>query len=150
VARNPCQKSTADFVRIVGQYEQAPFKLRFQHPVLGDQVLIAQQQFLVHRSRDVGQDSCPVHSPFPIHRDSTLRRIVRNTTSHEQTPAQGPEPDRETIEYSTRLSFFNFTANQYFKQFFCPLYLHLGLKTTEAHSSDRETGQPILLTLGKG
>jgi hypothetical protein len=44
----------------VGQ-EQTPLDLFPQNAVFGSQVLIAQQQFLVYRPRDVGQDTRPIH-----------------------------------------------------------------------------------------
>ena len=51
------------------------------------------QQFLVHRSRDVGKDSCPVHRRLPIRRVLTMQRIVRNTASlkHESADRHLPE-----------------------------------------------------------
>jgi hypothetical protein len=34
-----------------------------ENPVLGRQILVSQQQFLVHRSGDVGQHARPNHLP---------------------------------------------------------------------------------------
>src|ERR1035437_2998663 len=46
---------------------QPPLQLAPQNPVFSSQILIPQQQLLVHRPRNVGQDTCPLHeSPPPI------------------------------------------------------------------------------------
>src|SRR5664279_642931 len=40
---------------------QAPLQLGLQDPVFSSQILIPQQQLIVHRPGDVGQDACPLH-----------------------------------------------------------------------------------------
>src|SRR6266481_871166 len=44
---------------------QAPLHLGLQDPVFSGQILIPQQQLLVHGPRDVGQDTCPLHKCPP-------------------------------------------------------------------------------------
>src|SRR5665647_2949948 len=45
---------------------QPPLQLAPQNPVFSSQILIPQQQLLVHRPRNVGQDTCPLHESPPI------------------------------------------------------------------------------------
>jgi hypothetical protein len=45
---------------------QPPLQLAPQDPVFSSQILIPQQQLLVHRPGDVGQDTCPLHESPPI------------------------------------------------------------------------------------
>src|SRR5450759_3606843 len=45
---------------------QPPLQLAPQDPVFSSQILIPQQQLLVHRPRNVGQDTCPLHESPPI------------------------------------------------------------------------------------
>src|SRR5450830_410449 len=45
---------------------QPPLQLAPQDPVFSSQILIPQQQLMVHRPRNVGQDTCPLHESPPI------------------------------------------------------------------------------------
>src|SRR5450830_691409 len=46
---------------------QAPLQLGLQDPVFSSQILISQQQLLVHGPRDAGQDTSPLHkSPLCV------------------------------------------------------------------------------------
>src|ERR1017187_9021091 len=45
---------------------QPPLQLAPQNPVFSSQILIPQQQLMVHRPRNVGQDTCPLHESPPI------------------------------------------------------------------------------------
>src|SRR5450759_3357998 len=45
---------------------QPPLQLAPQNPVFSSQILVPQQQLLVHRPRNVGQDTCPLHESPPI------------------------------------------------------------------------------------
>src|ERR1019366_428708 len=45
---------------------QPPLQLAPQNPVFSSQILVPQQQLMVHRPSDVGQDTCPLHASPPI------------------------------------------------------------------------------------
>src|ERR1035437_2357658 len=45
---------------------QPPLQLAPQNPVFSSQILVPQQQLMVHRPSDVGQDTCPLHESPPI------------------------------------------------------------------------------------
>src|ERR1019366_5874192 len=44
---------------------QPPLQLAPQNPVFSSQILVPQQQLMVHRPRNVGQDTCPLHESPP-------------------------------------------------------------------------------------
>src|SRR5674476_180490 len=45
---------------------QPPLQLAPQDPVFSSQILVPQQLLMVHRPRNVGQDTCPLHESPPI------------------------------------------------------------------------------------
>jgi hypothetical protein len=49
--------------------EQSTLGLSFENPVFSDEMLFAQEKFLVHRSSDIGQQARPIPSNPP-----TLKR----------------------------------------------------------------------------
>src|SRR5450759_3637839 len=53
---------------------QPPLQLAPQDPVFSSQILIPQQQLLVHRPRNVGQDTCPLHESPPPHLSADPQR----------------------------------------------------------------------------
>src|SRR5450759_3108666 len=62
-SRRPISPS---FARSASESFSRPLQLAPQNPVFSSQILIPQQQFLVHRPCDVGQDTCPLHESPPI------------------------------------------------------------------------------------
>src|SRR5262245_14307053 len=44
------------------------FELGLQDAVFGGQIFVPRQQLLINRPRDVGQDTSPNHSRFPLRR----------------------------------------------------------------------------------
>src|SRR5665647_1673950 len=64
---------------------QPPLQLAPQNPVFSSQILIPQQQLLVHRPRNVGQDTCPLHESPPICppiREGALNRPKKPSGRH--------------------------------------------------------------------
>src|SRR5450759_246165 len=56
---------------------QPSLQLGLQDPVFSSQILIPQQQLMVHRPRDVGQDTCPLHkSPLCARRSARAPLIA--------------------------------------------------------------------------
>src|SRR5450830_20990 len=56
---------------------QPPLQLAPQDPVFSSQILVPQQQLLVHRHRNVGQDTCPLHkSPLCARRSARAPLIA--------------------------------------------------------------------------
>src|ERR1035437_2199346 len=56
---------------------QPPLQLAPQNPVFSSQILIPQQQLMVHRPSDVGQDTCPLHkSPLCARRSARAPLIA--------------------------------------------------------------------------
>src|SRR5450759_541837 len=56
---------------------QPPLQLAPQDPVFSSQILIPQQQLLVHRPPNVGQDTCPLHeSPLCARRSARAPLIA--------------------------------------------------------------------------
>jgi len=65
-------------LRSLGVRELRPtLQLASQDLVLSGEIFIPQQQFLVHRPADVGQDTCPLHGPPPF-----ARRFAMGTIDH--------------------------------------------------------------------
>ena len=77
-AENLAAQSTTDFAQrsSFGVRELQPsFQLGLQDAVFGSQIFISQQQLLVHRPRDVGQDACPIHTcSLPQHPTGAVHR----------------------------------------------------------------------------
>src|SRR6266508_1140794 len=90
---------------------QPPLQLCFQDAVFGGQIFISQQQLLVHRPGDVGQDARPIHSSSdspsaPI----KLSRTSSPAPSGEATPEGDKSPPFLQFQFfdlagSTRKSF---------------------------------------------
>ena len=59
-----------------------------RHAVFGGQILILQQQLLVHGPRDVGQHARPLHGPPPLARRSAMGAIDRAKKRSGQRPAR--------------------------------------------------------------
>src|SRR5664280_1792519 len=56
---------------------QPPLQLAPQDPVFSSQILVPQQQLMVHRPSDVGQDTCPLHkSPLCARRSARAPLIA--------------------------------------------------------------------------
>src|ERR1035441_6272215 len=56
---------------------QPPLQLAPQNPVFSSQILVPQQQLMVHRPSDVGQDTCPLHkSPLCARRSARAPLIA--------------------------------------------------------------------------
>src|SRR5664280_2113194 len=59
---------------------QPPLQLAPQNPVFSSQILVPQQQLMVHRPSDVGQDTCPLHkSPLCARRSARAPLIAPKT-----------------------------------------------------------------------
>src|ERR1035437_6584112 len=64
---------------------QPPLQLAPQNPVFSSQIFVPQQQLLVHRPGDVGQDACPLHASPPICppiREGALNRPKKPSGRH--------------------------------------------------------------------
>src|SRR5215475_8357329 len=65
-------------LRSLGVRELRPtLQLASQDLVLSGEIFIPQQQLLVHRPADVGQDTCPLHEPPPFARRFAMGAIDR-------------------------------------------------------------------------
>src|SRR5665811_310564 len=85
---------------------QPPLQLAPQNPVFSSQIFVPQQQLLVHRPGDVGQDACPLHASPPFARRPTMGTTDRSKKRSRRSAAR-PRSD----EITTRLSCsFNFLA----------------------------------------
>src|SRR5450830_801975 len=75
---------------------QPPLQLTPQDPVFSSQILVPQQQLMVHRPSDVGQDTCPLHkSPLCARRSARApliapKNIVDDT--RRRAASYGPVP----------------------------------------------------------
>src|SRR5450830_1245279 len=81
-SRRPISPS---FARSASESFSRPFNWPPQNPVFSSQILIPQQQLMVHRPRNVGQDTCPLHeSPLvcPPIREGALNRPKKPSGRH--------------------------------------------------------------------
>src|SRR5262245_8729293 len=80
VAQCLAAKSTTNLAELhsLGVRELRPtLQLASQDLVLSGEIFIPQQQLLVHRPADVGQDTCPLHEPPPFAREFAMGTIDR-------------------------------------------------------------------------
>src|SRR5450830_244764 len=88
---------------------QPPLQLAPQNPVFSSQIFVPQQQLLVHRPGDVGQDACPLHASPPFARRSTMGTTDRSKKRSRRCAAR-PRSDEITTRLSCSFNFLTLRA----------------------------------------